>query len=299
MSDQSEDPAEIRKLMGDLHRQALGAILPLQVDPAKATREVTMVASDESVDSYGTIFRVDGWMDLRRGGVPLLLAHDRDTMPIGRVERLEKTLVDGRKVLLAHARIAPEGVSPEADRAYGLLKAGVLQDVSVGFDPKEIDPVKDPEERKRLGLPAGGFVFTRQALLELSVVSVPANQNATVLAVRSDNRPALSDEIGEAIRKALEASTISGGNREDASLRELIMLQIDRLDAIERAVQALGQRGIGGSGGSGSPKPDQAPKGGDTLYRALLDRAENLTTRATDDRRDPTGPGRQPGDPDA
>lgn len=271
---------------GHTRQAAPGAVMPA-ANPDQSSREIVMVLSDESVDSYGTSFEVKGWRDLRPGGVPLLLSHDRDRLPVGRIDRIERTALGSRKVLLGHARFAPKGASPAADEAYELARAGVIKDVSVGFHPHNVRrPSKD--ERAALGMPDHGVIFTDTELLEGSLVAVPANKGANVLAVRSaDNGP-------------MTPSEISGGNEAEPSLRELVMLQMDRLDELTRAVQALGSRGIGGAGGSGSPKPAQAPKGSDDLYRALLDKSSNPPTRDTDDRRDPSGPqGRQPGEPDA
>ena len=66
---------------------------------------------------------------------------------------------------------APEGISPEADKVRGLVKAGVLRCGSVGFDPLETSPL----DAKR---PKGGQHITRCDLLEFSIVSVPADTGA-------------------------------------------------------------------------------------------------------------------------
>jgi hypothetical protein len=55
----------------------------------------------------------------------------------------------------------------------------VIRAVSIGFEPIDAKPIKD-----------GGLRYERWKLLELSVVSVPANPNATVIARSEDAAPA-------------------------------------------------------------------------------------------------------------
>jgi HK97 family phage major capsid protein len=58
-----------------------------------------------------------------------------------------------------------------------LVREGVLRTVSVGFQPEAKEPLtKDADARH------GPFRFTRQTLLECSLVSVPANPNALAIA---------------------------------------------------------------------------------------------------------------------
>lgn len=298
------DPQEIQKLFGARDRQApaLASVMPPSA-AQEQDREIRMVLSDESVDSFGTIFLVDGWEPLREGGVPLLVQHDRGKFPIGRIHTLEKGMHRGRKALIATARVAPAGLDPEADRAYGLAKAGIITDVSVGFDPKAVDRVTDPERRKALGLPPGGYVFTRTALLEGSMVSIGANSNAQITSVRAfapdDMRKALEQfapQFGAAIMKAMEPrQSLSGGNEDEPTLRELMALQGARLEAIERAVQTLLARDIGGEGGAKAPVPEPVPKGGDSLYANLLGAAQTLSRGESDVRSGSAGSDRQRG----
>ncbi len=73
---------------------------------------------------------------------------------------------------------APEGVSAKADEIRGLVKAGILRAGSVGFDPIDTTPL-DPSR------PRGGQHITKSDLLELSIVSVPADTGA-IVTQRSD-----------------------------------------------------------------------------------------------------------------
>jgi phage head maturation protease len=65
---------------------------------------------------------------------------------------------------------APKGVLEIADETCALAKAGVLNAVSIGFRPLKSEPLR-----------TGGQKFTKWELLELSIVSVPANPSALVV----------------------------------------------------------------------------------------------------------------------
>ena len=69
---------------------------------------------------------------------------------------------------------APQGVSDIADQVCGLVKAGVINAVSIGFQPLDQEPL-DPHDRR------AGTRITRAELLEVSFVSVPADKGAIVL----------------------------------------------------------------------------------------------------------------------
>jgi hypothetical protein len=70
---------------------------------------------------------------------------------------------------------APEGISAKADEICALMKAGIVNTVSIGFLPIETEPM-DPSR------PRGPQRYLRSSLMELSVVSVPANTDATAIA---------------------------------------------------------------------------------------------------------------------
>lgn len=145
-------------------------------DPA--TREVEIIASDEAVDRYGDIIRVEGW-DLRgfKKNPVLLFAHNSRNPPIGTVTRVAKEEVNGKPVLMAKAKLLPEGTYDFADLIGRIMEAGALRASSVGFIPT-VEPKAIFGEDKRVT----GFEYNGQELLELSIVPVPANPNALTLA---------------------------------------------------------------------------------------------------------------------
>jgi phage head maturation protease len=72
----------------------------------------------------------------------VLWGHDPE-QPIARAISAE--LIDGQ--LMAQIQFAPEGISCKADEIYGLVKAGILNTVSIGFDPIDAQPI-DPANPK-------------------------------------------------------------------------------------------------------------------------------------------------------
>lgn len=125
----------------------------------KDTDLIEFIASTAAIDREGESIDPKGW-DLSNVGknLPLLWAHDAHSLPIGRV-------VDARvedSGLVATVEFAHK-VDDFAKKVYEFVKAGFLNAVSVGFMPKAYD--------------AQGQMVS-QELLELSLVNVPANQEA-------------------------------------------------------------------------------------------------------------------------
>jgi phage head maturation protease len=95
-----------------------------------------------------------------------MLAQHNANQPIGSWPSIQVN--SGR--LEALGEFAPEGVSELADEYCRLAKAGIMRAVSVGFMPISYEPLR-----------GGGLRFTKWDLVELSLVSVPANPNALVI----------------------------------------------------------------------------------------------------------------------
>jgi HK97 family phage prohead protease len=127
-------------------------------------RQIRVIVSTPGSDRVGDIMEPMG-CDLKayRRNPVVLLNHDR-TKPIGtavveiKSDRVEATIT-----------FAPAGVCDEADEACSMAKAGVLNAVSPGFIIKEASPIK-----------GGGAHIKSWELLEISLVTVPANPDAVV-----------------------------------------------------------------------------------------------------------------------
>jgi HK97 family phage major capsid protein/HK97 family phage prohead protease len=102
--------------------------------------------------------------------LPLLYQHQAG-QPIGHVTAAKVTH-DGIEV---EAQVAPAGVAAFIDQAWNLIQAGLVRGLSIGFRSLE-----DSFDKK-----TGGMLFKRTEWLELSAVTIPANAEATITAIKS------------------------------------------------------------------------------------------------------------------
>jgi len=102
---------------------------------------------------------------------PIILYQHMPQAPVGTASAI--TVWPDR--ITAKITFAPLGVSATADEVRGLVKSGVVRSLSVGFDPKDGEPL-DPKR------PRDGQRFTEWELLECSFVSLPADTGAVVTA---------------------------------------------------------------------------------------------------------------------
>ena len=139
-------------------------------------RQITFVASDETVDRYGDVIRAAKWETAQYMRNPVVLwAHDSRQPPVGRTTSLS---VEGN-ALIQTVQFATAETYPFADQIYQLYRGGFLKSVSVGFKPTvPPKPIRDKETDQ-----VTGYEFIGQELLELSCVPIPANPNACVRAI--------------------------------------------------------------------------------------------------------------------
>jgi HK97 family phage prohead protease len=191
--------------MPDMTLDALGSVQNrLAIAPElRATVEVdgqgrqiyTALAYDiTEPDRHGTTMTPGSLeADLERG-IPLMLWHDRESFPVGKVVSWE------------HTERGPVArfIFADYDRAHlarTLVDTGFLQAVSVGFIPKE-GYVREADDT---------VVFTRSELVELSLTATPSSRGALIDLKRSldelagpADEPA-ADEPQDEARDASEA----------------------------------------------------------------------------------------------
>jgi HK97 family phage prohead protease len=107
--------------------------------------------------------------------MPLLWQHRSDE-PIGFVTAARVT----DKGITIRAQIA-KGVSTRIDEAWALIKGGLVRGLSVGAQLKEYSHK-----------PTGGLTVTKWRWRELSAVTIPANQEASISLVKSADANALA-----------------------------------------------------------------------------------------------------------
>jgi len=117
----------------------------------------------------------------------ILLGHRADQLPIGRATKLKRH----PDAITATIQIA---TGPRGDEVLSLFQGEFLKAFSIGFDPHESSPPTRDEIRKRPDWAAARLVHRKWTLLEVSVVSVPANPEALAMAV-SKGTLHLSEEM--------------------------------------------------------------------------------------------------------
>ena len=141
-------------------------------------RLISGVATTPETDRIGDIIEPLGVAF--KNPLPLLLYHD-NTRPVGRVTFSTPTK-DGIRFEAHLPDIAEPG--PLRDRvqeAWQSIKAGLLTGVSIGFRVLD-DAVERIKE-------TGGLRFLKTEVIELSLVTVPANASAGIQAIKSAVQP--------------------------------------------------------------------------------------------------------------
>lgn len=141
-------------------------------------------ASTSDTDRVGDVILPAAWT---LGGLdnyqknPIILFNHNYNKPVGRAIQLE---VDSKGL-----KITCE-ISPSADEVYGLIKDGVLTTFSVGFLAKEADYNEMTD----------GYIIKNAELLEVSVVTVPCNQEA-IFSLSKSLTPAELEDFRKSIIK--------------------------------------------------------------------------------------------------
>ena len=157
----------IKKLIG--HR-----VVKKNGDVAKDGENVRIsyVASTDAIDRYGDVVSQNWDLVAFRSNPIILWNHDQMSPPIAKATSVE--VKDGQLMIDVEFDMA----DPHAAMIARKAQAGFINAVSVGFQPIEMTQRSElPKDHNAYG-PEGVF-YQRSELLELSVVTVPANGQAT------------------------------------------------------------------------------------------------------------------------
>lgn len=144
-----------------------------RVDEGK--RIIEGVATTPTPDRMGDIVEPLGVSF--KNPLPLLWQH-RSSEPVGTV-KFEKPTADGIKFVAELASIEEPGkLKDRVDEAWQSVKAGLVRAVSIGFASIETAYIKG----------TGGIHFLKSEVLELSLVTIPANAEATITSIKSIDR---------------------------------------------------------------------------------------------------------------
>ena len=149
------------------------AVIRALSDKNKTDRTAEFVISDETPDSYGTVFKISGW-DLKRyeKNPVVFYAHrsysDNPDMLIGTSE----VRVDGNQ-LIAVVRFESAEINSVAEKVWQKIQAGTLRMASIGANPR-----KGHWGDEKMGEDRDLIYFDEQELLEWSIVPIGSNPEA-------------------------------------------------------------------------------------------------------------------------
>ena len=133
--------------------------------------------------------------------MPLLWQHRHD-QPVGTVEMASAT-EDGIEFVAKIAQIDEPGtLKDRVDEAWQSVKTGLVRAVSIGFGINEYSIMDD-----------GGWRFTSWDWRELSLVTIPANAEATINVIRSADAKARAALGNGSASKADESPCVKGNQR--------------------------------------------------------------------------------------
>jgi HK97 family phage prohead protease len=174
-------------------------------------RKLTFIASDGTRDSVGTVLNTKGW-DLRRFNKNGIIGYqhkvygwDGGNDPDNVIGKGHSYVKDDK--LMVDVEFEPAEINPLAEKIYQKLLFGSLNAVSVGFKPLGKGEWGKGEEALDGKNPT--YYYAGQELLEVSVVNIPANPNATK-----------KSYIEEAIDAEMERIRCEAGNPEPVPAQE-------------------------------------------------------------------------------
>lgn len=156
------------------------------------------IASTPETDRSGDIVVAEGAE--YKLPIPLLWQH-RSGEPIGHVEEVKIT-VEG---IWVRCKIAL-GVTEDIDKYWRMIKAGLVRGLSIGFNPVEYSQIEG----------SWSYKFLRWEWLELSAVTIPANADASILAVKHFSKEGASSgdqpqkRSLDVVSKGLKATSTKG-----------------------------------------------------------------------------------------
>lgn len=213
-------------------KYAIRAAVATSIDETNHTVRVRM--TDESVDTYGTSLKFDGWDfgDFMKNPVVQLDHWSDAASNIGQV--LQIIPVPEERAVDAIVQFDVEDKSEFGGAwAWGKVSRGFLRTWSVGFD----------------NLVANGLDYLQNKLYELSLVAIPSNSNATVRALKegmideAEAERLLKRYKGEAkrLQDYLKRDNNISSNSKEATMNkdEVTALLDEKLAPITTALEAL------------------------------------------------------------
>lgn len=254
-------------------RKLLGSEILIKADAAlEAKRQIKVIAASGRADRVGDIVKVDGIQLKNYKQNPIVLyGHDHYGLPIAKA--VDMGVVGGK--LEMTFEFADAATYAFADTVYRLVKGGFIKGVSIGARILEAEWIKDDNER------IIGRQYNQLELLEVSVVTVPADSKALITAVKSGL--VSESDFDECITKSLDAAldngeenhvqdnTVRSQPEDEAVMKEQLAAVEKRLEALEAVLKAQGESAA------------KSMEGLNTLFQGL---SAQIATKGTPDLKD-------------
>ena len=134
-------------------------------------RTAEFIISTESVDRHGTVFKLDGWqLDTYRQNPIVAYNHKATSNDPDDIIGTSEVYIDNNQLI---GKVRFEEGNDKADRVFRKVQNGTLRMASVGA---VVHDYRYGDEKK--GEKRDVLYFTRQELLEWSIVTVGSNKDA-------------------------------------------------------------------------------------------------------------------------
>jgi len=184
-----------------------------QIENKKASQSaekrspVTFIASTDTPDRYGDVVGQNWNLEAFERNPVILFNHNSAAMPIGKGKAYVQ---DGRLMI----DVEFDQNDEDAKKIESKVRGGFINAVSVGFQPLEAV--------LRSALPEGhqykakkGYYFPKSELLEVSIVTIPANNEATLTAKNYSSRTVSLVDVARSLvvnRHVISVEMLDDGN---------------------------------------------------------------------------------------
>ena len=139
-------------------------------------REIVACISTSAVDRDGDVVLPEGLVRKNYSGLTVFYNHDT-ALPLGAAQWVKKS---GDRVI---AKYRCTDKTQFGRDMFALAQDGVLNSYSIGFLPGEFSNPTSEETARRPELKKARRMYRKWELLEFSLVGIPANPEATMLAI--------------------------------------------------------------------------------------------------------------------
>ena len=200
----------------------LCASISLEYHEGFENRVIERITTTEVVDRDGDIIRAKGIDNKQFRIEPVVLyAHDRYSPPVGKSlkEWIDNKISGWRSWdLYFDSEIDPSGTS---DLVFRFVKSGAMRGGSIGFLPMQVKWDHTDEERTELGLGKWGGEFLKILKLEHSACSIPANQEALAVGLKSLDKKIIQGNLSKSDLDVMEKENLLDGDLIDVFCKVL------------------------------------------------------------------------------